>query len=172
MKNKQLTMSALILSGALVLGACGNDGNKEAPEPEQQVTPPTTEQEDNAVETPEVETETPATESQTGEVAATNFEKFEVEIDVDGKDAVDLEYDKNDPTDNEYKNYVTNEAFKGADATAKVEEFVNALKLTETSSEEEVIAEVTKALGIDAYSKIEVEYKYADGTKVEVKDKK
>lgn len=165
-------MSALILSGALVLGACGNDGNKEAPEPNQQVTPPTTEQEDNTVETPEVETEKPAVESQTGETTATNFEKFEVEIDVDGKDAIDLEYDQKDPKDNEYKNYVTNEAFKGEDATAKVEEFVNALKLTDTSSEEEVIAEVTKALGIDAYSKIEVEYKYADGTKVEVKDKK
>lgn len=171
MKNKQLTMSALILSGALALGACGNDGNKEAPEPDQQVTPPT-EQENQTVETPEVETETSTTESETGEAVATNYEKFEVEIDVDGKDAIDLEYDQHDPSENEYKNYMTNEAFKGADATAKVEEFVNALQLTEASSEEEVIAEVTKALGIDAYSKIEVEYKYADGTKVKVKDKK
>ncbi len=177
--KKSLTIGSIVLSSALVLGACGaNDANDTNDNAADDNTTPVEETETNETETNvDVETEEEtekdeATNNQSTVENALDFAKLDIEIDVAGDDAIDIEYDATDIDDNEYFDYTKNIALKDAEAKTKLEEDLIDLQIPVNATNEEIIQTVLAHFNIDDYSKIEIEMKHADGSKVEIKDKK
>lgn len=167
MKNSKLTMSALILSGALVLGACGGNDNDSTNNDTASSGEPSVGSSTN--QSTHTNNETSQNEAAAKD---TTLHEVEIEVDIDGKDAVDLEYDSKDLSDNEYKNYLTNEAFKGEEAKSKVTSLLDELSIHKETTQDDAIQQVMHLFNIDHYSKIEISYKYEDGSKIKFKDKK
>ncbi len=179
--KKSLTIGSAILASALVLGACGADDNdqtdKDAADnnstPVEETETNTNETETNVdVDTEEETDKDEATNNQSTVENALDFAKLDIEIDVAGDDAIDIEYDATDIDDNEYFDHTKNIALKDAEAKTKLEEDLMDLQIPVNATNEEIIQTVLAHFNIDDYSKIEIEMKNADGSKVEIKDKK
>ncbi len=166
--KKSLTIGSALLASALVLGACGADNDKDATDPvDDPATNNQTEVETNTNETNDTTT------GEQNEVASDilSYPKFEIEIEVDHKDAVKVEYDKQDLDDNEYVDVAQNIQLKDADAKASIEENLVDLQLPENGTNEEIVQAVVDYFNVTNYSKVEIELKDETGSKVKIKEK-
>ncbi|WP_210470553.1 YusW family protein [Sporosarcina sp. 6E9] len=98
---------------------------------------------------------------------------FDLEIDIDGKDAIDIEYKvdkKNDTFKAEYKNNIENFDLKDEDAMNAINEFFMDVKLAKDRPKEQVIREMLEYLNIEDYSKFDLEVTFDDNTTFTVQE--
>lgn len=159
MKSKKtFTVASLLLSSALLLGACGDKD-----EITKDVTNNNTENdiEDNAPG------DNPA---DTGE--SFEFRKFELEVDYpDQPEALDVNYEeKKDSTDAEYKNIAEGSSeVTGKEAMAKLKPLLVKMRLKENMSEEVIIDQIVSAFGIeDNYTLLEASITWQNDEKKEI----
>lgn len=99
------------------------------------------------------------------------FKKFELEIDVDSKDAIDAEYEVEKDFNPEYQNKLTGLDLEGAKAMDELDKMFDAVNLQHEMSAEEARDEILKYFQIDLYSKFKLDVDFDDGTKLEFEDK-
>jgi hypothetical protein len=98
---------------------------------------------------------------------------FDLEIDVDGKDAIDINYEvnkQNDKFEAEYKNNIENFHLKDEDAMNAIHEFFMDVQISKKRSNEEVIREILEYLNIEGYSKFDLEVTFDDNTTLTIEE--
>ncbi|KZE38507.1 hypothetical protein AV656_06270 [Bhargavaea cecembensis] len=184
MKNKLLGMTAL--AAVLALGACGNnnDAMDDAAGGDHDDHAPTTEetgdQTETAIENDEAG-DNPAGGKKDGMQETTQgygFKDFDLEIDVDGKDAVDADYEtREDGTyEAEYKNTLAGVDY-GEDnqqdkAMNALDTLFKEIVLDQQVTEEEAKKKILNALEIQDYTKFELEVNFEDGTNLNIQENK
>lgn len=142
--NKGKLVSGILLSSALVLGACGDK--------EEVSDPPTTE----------------AAESEFG------FTSFDLDIDTaEQRDAVEASFEvEKNGVEAEYVNSLDSQKLHGDEAYEFLKPIFKDLALTNDMTKEEVIEKVNTAFGISDYTEFDLEVLYEDGQEIEYKDNK
>lgn len=142
---------SLILTSALVLGACG--GNED---------------EDATKDVTNNETSNDITDGDPGEqpkdAPAQNygFKRFELVVHSnEPEDTLEILYEeKKDATDVEYMKESSNQNVLGSDAMDLLRPFIEALSIDEKTSDEEVIAEIIDSFQLENYDSIEASVTY------------
>jgi hypothetical protein len=148
---------AILITSALMLGACGNFG-KNANKPNR---------EEAAIT---LEREKEGGSLQTGD--GYGFTIFDLEIDVEGKDAIDAEYDVTKKADAGYENKLTNVKLKDNKAMDELNKLFIEIKITKDTPQQEVIDKILKWYGLETYSKFNLEVDFDDGTLLNFEDVK
>ncbi|WP_060209805.1 YusW family protein [Sporosarcina koreensis] len=156
MMNK-LKVLMLFLVAVLVLGACGN-ASKNADDP--------TREDATVIYEDEKEGGTMNTGDGYG------FSEFDLEIEVDGKDAVDVEYEVKKSHKAKYVNQLASLNLKDQEAFDKIDEFFTKIMLTHDMSNQDIIDRIMEWFGLDTYTKFDLDVDFDDGTKLEIEDRK
>ncbi|MGG0670945.1 YusW family protein [Lederbergia citrisecunda] len=156
MMNK-LKVLMLFLVAVLVLGACGN-ASKNADDP--------TREDATVIYEDEKEGGTMNTGDGYG------FSEFDLEIEVDGKDAVDVEYEVKKSHEAKYVNQLASLNLKDQEAFDKIDEFFTKIMLTHDMSNQDIIDRIMEWFGLDTYTKFDLDVDFDDGTKLEIEDRK
>lgn len=150
MKNLKLLLAVPLVAG--VLYACNNDEVENTPE--------------NAP----VESDTEKRgNGNAAKNAVFNFTDFSLDVDYSATESYDVDYD-NERTgmEAEIEDDRNNEKLYGDEAFTKLEPLFKQLTFDSTTPNDEVIDQVISVFNIkDDYQSIEVEVKFADGTKKE-----
>jgi len=157
LKNFKL-LGTILFTSALIISGCGNDSadvvdNGKRDEP-------------LFVNKPDVE----GGSLEHGD--GYGFREFDLEIDINGKDAIDVDYNVTKNAEAEYKNELTNVNVEGAKAMNEVDKLFMDILITKDTPEDVVIEKVLEFLRVETYSKFELEVDFVDGTKLDIKDKK
>lgn len=156
--KKTSILTGLMLSSALLLGACQSDGESTVDD--------TNNDKSNDIE-----------DNQTGENPANlpggeyEFTKFELEVDYpEQAEALNVNYEEEkDSTDAEYKNVAKDTDVKSDDAMAQLRPLLQELELKVDMTDEEIISRVTETFEIeDNYTSIEVDVTFTNGDVREV----
>ncbi|MFS0575971.1 YusW family protein [Sporosarcina sp. 179-K 3D1 HS] len=100
------------------------------------------------------------------------FTHFDLDIDVDGKDAIEADYEVDKELDVEYKNTLKGINVKGKEAMDELHQLFTALLLRNNMTKEEYIKRILTYYELDAYSKFDLEINFDDGTKLDIEDVK
>lgn len=162
--TKKLLLTALMLSSAMVLAACGDSDEVTEPVAPEQETQ---------------ESENTSDASPSGGVEEENigggtfgFTEFSVDADYpELDDAVDISYEEDkDRVEAEYSNRFSEQNLSGNDAMDELEPAFQQLEITKDSTDDEAIQQVVEAFGLeDGYTSMEVEVRFEDGTEKEFK---
>lgn len=98
------------------------------------------------------------------------FTKFELEIDVDNKDAVDAEYEVEKDFEPEFQNKLTDIDLKDEDAMAELDKMFSTINLQHDMSGEQAREKILEYFQIDTYSKFKLDVEFDDGTKLDFED--
>lgn len=147
----------LFLAIVLILGACGNGGKN--------------------ADNPKREDATLIYENdQSGDTLNTGdgygFNKFDLEIEVDGKDVIDVEYEVAKSHEAKYVNKLASVNLKDQEAFNKLDPFFVKVVTGKSMDEKDVIAKIMEWFGIDTYTKFDLEIDFDDGTKMDIEDRK
>ncbi|MET3576950.1 YusW family protein [Bhargavaea ullalensis] len=168
-----------LLSGTLVLGACGNGNN------DKNDNSATTEDTGNTTE--EAPDNNAAGENPAGGKGdegmqetqqGYGFKVFDLEIEVDGEDAVDADYktDEDGTFEADYKNtlqgvdYDNDENQK--EAIDELDKLFKDIILDQQMSEDEVKQNILQALDVKDYSKFDLEIEFDDGKTMKIEENK
>ncbi|NYF23387.1 YusW family protein [Sporosarcina sp. JAI121] len=155
--KKLSAVAAILLTSALMLGACGNFG-KNADKPNR-------EEADIILED----------EKAGGSIETGNgygFSSFDLDIDVEGKDAVEADYDVKKNADAEYVNKLKNVQLKDNKAMDEFNKMFVEIRITKDTPKQEVIDKILQWFGLDAYSKFDLEVEFDDGTFLDIEEVK
>jgi len=156
MRNK-LKAGMLFLAAVLVLGACGNaDKNADDPKREDATIIYNDEKEGGTLETGD----------------GYGFNKFDLEIEVEGKDVIDVEYEVAKTHEAKYVNKLAGLNLKDQEAFNKLDPFFVKVAEGKSMVEKDVIAKIMEWFGIDTYTKFDLEIDFDDGTKMDIEDRK
>ena len=100
------------------------------------------------------------------------FTSFDLEIDVDGKDAIEVDYDVNEKAEAEYENKLKNIKLKDNKAMDELNKFFMEIRITKDTPEQEVIDKILNGLNMETYSKFDLEVDFDDGTLLDIEDVK
>lgn len=150
-------VGAIILTGVLLLGGCGNFG-KNANKPNR---------EDAAIIH---EKEKAGGSLETG--GGYGFSSFDLKIDIDGQDAIDAEYNVIKKVDADYENKLTNTKLIGSPAMKELDNLFMEILITKDTPQQEVIDKILKWYGLDSYSKFDLKVDFDDGTRLNIEDRK
>ncbi len=156
MKKLKLT-GAIVLVGALILGGCGNFGKNA-----------NNSGREDATIIHEKEKEGGSLETGGGY----GFTSFDLEIDVDGKDAIDADYEAEKRVDADYENKLTNIKLKDSAAMAELDKLFTEILITKDMPQQEVIDKILKWYNLETYSKFDLEVYFDSDTKLDIKDVK
>jgi hypothetical protein len=149
--------SALLLTGALMLGGCGNLGNNaDKPNREEAVIINEDEKEGGSIETGD----------------GYGFTSFDLDIDVDGKDAIEADYDVTERADADYENKLKNVKLKDNKAMDEFTKMFTEIRITKDTPQQEVIDKILQWYGLEAYTKFDLEVNFDDGTILNIEDVK
>ena len=110
-----------------MLGGCGNFGkNADKPNREEADIIHEDEKEGGSMETGE----------------GYGFTKFDLEIDVDGKDAIEADYDVTEKADADYENKLKNIKLKGNKAMDELNKLFMEIRITKDTPQQEVIDKI------------------------------
>ncbi|WP_339252100.1 YusW family protein [Sporosarcina sp. FSL W8-0480] len=149
------------LFAVLVLGACGNSNKDVGKGPDKPL------QKDNALVVKD--------DAEGGTLNAGSgygFDKFDLEIEVDGQDVVDAEYAVAKSHSASYENKLANLKLEGTDAFNKFDELFMNIMLTKDTSKQDAIDKIMKWFGLDTYTKFDLGVDFSDGTKLDIEDRK
>lgn len=157
-----LKAAMFFLFAVLILGACGKSDNNDVGKG-----PDAPLQEDNTI-TIKDDTEGGSLDSGDGY----GFDKFDLDIEVDGQDAVDVEYAVAKSHAASYENKLAGVKLKDTEAFDKIDEFFMDIMLTKDTSEQEAIDKIMQWFGLDTYTEFDLEVDFDEGTKLDIEDKK
>jgi hypothetical protein len=98
---------------------------------------------------------------------------FDLEIDIDGKDAIDINYEvnkQNDTFEAEYENNIEDFHLRDEDAMNAIDQFFMDVKIAKDKPKEEIIREILEYLNIEGYSKFDLEIKFDDDTTLTIQE--
>jgi hypothetical protein len=147
----------LFLMAMLILGACGN-ASKNADDP--------TREDATIIYEDEKEGGTLNTGDGYG------FNNFDLEIEVDGHDAIEAEYEVGKSIEAKYVNRLASLNLKDQEAFDKLDEFFTKIMLTHDMSNQDVIDKIMEWFGLDTYTKFDLEVNFDDGTNLDIEDRK
>ncbi|MBO0586819.1 YusW family protein [Sporosarcina sp. E16_8] len=155
---RKLNMAGtIVITGALLMSGCGNFG-KNADKPNRE----------DAVIINEAEKAGGSIETGNG----FGFTSFDLEIDVDGKDAIDADYDVAEKANADYENKLTNVKLKDNKAMDELNKMFIEIRITKDTPQQEVIDKVLQWFGLETYSKFDLEVDFDDGTLLDIEDLK
>ncbi|MHA6258897.1 YusW family protein [Sporosarcina sp. CAU 1771] len=101
------------------------------------------------------------------------FDKFDLEITVDGKEMVDADYDmQSSKVKAEYENKFEGKDFKDEKAMTELDELFKTIRITKDTSKEEAMDNIVLYLGADTYTEFELKVHFDDGTVLEIDEVK
>jgi hypothetical protein len=162
--NKMPVLTALLLSSALVLSACGESDEVNEPVGNESQTDP--------APGPGDASPGGGTDEESIGGDTFGFTEFSVDVDYpDQDDAIDISYEEDrDNIEATYKNKLENQDLAGNDAMDEIEPVFQELDLSADMADEEAVEQVVGAFGIEAgYDTIEIEVRFSDGTDKEFK---
>ena len=154
MRKLTLLIAATLL-GALMLSGCGNFG-KNADKPNR---------EDATII---LEDEKAGGSLETGD--GYGFTSFELDIEVDGKDAIEANYQMDKKLDVDYDNKLTNIKLKDSAAMDELGKLFMDILITKDTPPQEVIDKILKWYQLDSYSKFDLEVDFDDGTRLDIEE--
>lgn len=148
----------LFISTLLLVTGCGNFGkNADKPGTEDALFTNERDKEGGTLETS----------------AGYGFSQFDLEIDVDGKDAIDAEYDVTEKqTASEYEDKLRQVKLKDVEAMDELNKMFMQIRLTKDTPEQEAIDNILKWFDIENYSKFDLDVDFDNGTKLTIEDVK
>jgi len=155
--RKLNAVGTIVISGALLMGGCGNFG-KNADEPNRE----------EAIIINEDEKAGGSIETGNGY----GFTSFDLEIDVDGKDAIDADYEVTEKANADYENKLQNIKLKDNKAMDEFHKMFIQIRITKDTPQQEVIDNILQWYGLDTYSKFDLEVDFDDGTLLNIEDMK
>ncbi|WKA57966.1 YusW family protein [Planococcus shenhongbingii] len=162
--NKTSILTALLLSSALVLSACGESDEVNEPVGNESQTDP-------APGTGDASPGGGLDEESIGG-GTFGFTEFSVDVDYpDQDDAIDISYEEDrDNIEASFENKLENQDLSGNDAMDEIEPAFQQLDLSPDTPNDEAIEQVIGAFGIEAgYNAIEIDVRFSDGTEKEFK---
>jgi hypothetical protein len=152
-----LKVGMFSLFAALLLGACGNASeNADDPKREDADIIYEDEKEGGTLETGD----------------GYGFNKFDLEIEVDGRDTIDAEYEVAKDHEAKYVNELAGINVEGTEAFDRLDDMFMKIMLESKTSQQDVIDGIMEWFGLDTYTKFDLEIDYDDGTKVDIEDTK
>ncbi len=146
-----------MITGALLMGGCGNFGkNADKPNREEAVIINEDEKVGGSIETGD----------------GYGFTSFDLEIDVDGKDAIDADYDVTKKADADYENKLKNIKLKDNKAMDELNKMFIEIRITKDTPQQEVIDKILQWFGLETYSKFDLDVDFDDGTLLDIEDLK
>jgi len=145
----------ILFASVLLIGGCGNsnkkvvDGNKDEP-----------------LIKSELEDEGGSMETGNGY----GFSEFDLEIDIDGADAIDLDYKVEKKIEAEYDNEIQDFHLKDGPAMTEIHELFMYIKITKDTPDDEVKQKILQYLQIEDYSKFDLEVVFDNGQLLEIID--
>ena len=103
--------------------------------------------------------------------AGYGFSDFDLEIDIDGKDAIDIDYKidtQNDTFKVEYKNNIQDFHLKDEEAMNAVHDFFMEAQISNEKPKDKIIREILESLNIEGYSKFDLEVNFNDDTSLSI----
>ncbi|MFJ7934211.1 YusW family protein [Sporosarcina sp. NPDC096371] len=154
MRKLQLA-GVVALMGAWVLSGCGNMGNNaDKPNREDATLIHEKEKEGGSLETG----------------GGYGFTSFDLDIEVDGKDAIEADYEIDKKLKVDYENKLTNVKLTGTDAMNEIDKLFMDILITKDTPQQEVTDKILKWYGLEAYSKFDLEVDFDDGTRLNIED--
>ena len=96
------------------------------------------------------------------------FTEFDLEIDVDGQDAIDIDYDVSSNAEASFENKLKNLDLEGADAMDALNQMFVHILITKDMTEDVVTEKVLEHLEIDDYTKFDLDVHFDDGTILDI----
>lgn len=150
-------VTTLVITGALLMSGCGNFGkNADNPNREEAIIINEDEKVGGSIETGN----------------GYGFTSFDLEIDVDGKDAIDADYDVAEKADADYENKLQNVKLKDNKAMDELHKMFLEIRITKDTPQQEVIDKILQWYGLDTYSKFDLDVNFDDGTLLDIEDLK
>lgn len=100
------------------------------------------------------------------------FTHFDLDIEVDGQDAIEADYEVDKELDVEYKNTLTGVNATGKEAMDELDKLFKALLLRNNMTKEEYKERILTYYELDTYSKFDLEINFDDGTNLNIEDVK
>ena len=98
---------------------------------------------------------------------------FDLEIDIDEKDAIEIHYEVNKQNNTfkaEYENNIENFHLRDEDAMNAIDQFFMNVKIAKDKPKEEIMREILEYLNIEGYSKFDLEIKFDDDTTLTIQE--
>ncbi len=144
-----------MITGALLMGGCGNFGkNADKPNREEAVIINEDEKDGGSIETGD----------------GYGFTSFDLEIDVDGKDAIDADYDVTKKADADYENKLKNIKLKDNKAMDELNKMFIEIRITKDTPQQEVIDKILQWYWVGNILKIDLEVDFDDGTLLDIEE--
>lgn len=96
------------------------------------------------------------------------FTIFDLEIDINGEDAIDVSYDVTEQADADYTNRLNEIDVEGAKAMDVLDILFKEIRLTKDTPEDQAMNEILKFFEIDDYSKFELNVHFDEGTELRI----
>ncbi|QTD40593.1 YusW family protein [Sporosarcina sp. Te-1] len=155
--KKILLFGTLLLAFALVLGACGNKKD------DTQGTDPS---EDSVQNVDDQDGGTMNTGNAYG------FDNFDLEIEVDGQEAIQATYKMDKELEAIYINQLTGVDLKDEKAMNELDKFFKELLLTKDTSKKQATDDILKWYGIDGFTKFDLDVDFDDGNNLDIEEVK
>jgi hypothetical protein len=160
--RKSPLLTALLLSSAMALAACGSSDEVTEPVQNEETTDPTDTNADAAT--------SGGVDSEDVGGGTFGFTEFELNVDYpDQNDAYDVSYEEDrEQVEAEYKNTFEKMDLTGNDAWDQIEKAFANMELQPDMAEDDVIPQVVEAFGLkEGYNNIEIDVKYQGGEEKE-----
>ena len=155
--KKRFRLGAVLITGALLLGACGNFGkNADKPNREDADIILESEKEGGSIETG----------------SGYGFSSFDLDIDVDGKDAIEADFEVKKRAEADFENKLENVKLKDQKAMDELNLFFKEIRITKDTPKQEVIDKILQWFQLDTYSKFDLEVEFDDGTLLDIEEVK
>jgi YusW-like protein len=155
--RKLNVVATLVITGALLMSGCGNLGeNADKPNREEAVIINEREKAGGSINTGN----------------GYGFTSFDLEIDVDGKDAIDVDYEVTENADADYENKLQNVKLKDNKAMDEIHKMFIEIRIQKDTPQQEVMDRILQWFGLDTYSKFDLDVDFDDGTLLDIEDLK
>lgn len=156
-----LRAGMFLFFAVLILGACGNSNKDVGKGPDEPL------QKNNTLT---IKDDVEGGTMNSGE--SFGFDKFDLEIEVDGQEVVDAQYLLDRTPSATYENKLAGLNLEGKEAFQKLNDLFMDIMLTKDTSEKDAIDKIMKWFGLDTYTKFDLEVNFSDGSKLDIDERK
>lgn len=155
--KKILLFGTLLFAFALVLGACGNKkDDTKGTDPSKDSVQNINDQDGGSMNTGN----------------AYGFDHFELQIEVDGKEAIKDQYTMEKELTAIYVNKLTGVDLKDTQAMNELDKFFKEINLTKDTSKKRASDDILKWYGLDSFSKFYLKVHFDDGNELNIEEVK